>query len=929
MKLNNQRVDIFFAFALPLVAITISLLLGISLIDKATGWFGISPQTILLDHYTWLQYVAPINITLGVLLFYLGFSNRLNLPDLVNPKILLGFSVFTVVIMFLSPSAMINTMTMTGFNYIHIRSSALVVALLLWFAHIENQGKTGHYAPSPAISNIFLCVIIGLTTLLFADINGVGSSGLEVPIVIMVVGIYHYFRPLSYARLQLFIIVIGSYVLVRSGGLTEATLLVLTDSISCVFLNKIKGCHLVVGLCLIILLIVLFILASPYRFMRIISFLDPWQDPFGSGYSLVWRLLAEGNGGFLGAGWGNSITPGFQSRMGYEGILSLTIEEFGIFPLLFLSIACIWFLFRGFKLVNVRALTSHSLSILVPTLFIIHSIVFGLFANQFQIVGANFPLISFSPIMSSLYGLMFGIIARNSLSRPQSKLSINSHSIKLFTTRSVVNLTLMVVAIGTSASVLLNAIERDHLIAQLDKRTLRTKIENNGMSASTVDRNGRLLSESIEANTAVIDPYRFNKRIIDLGATYQDINQVMDSPKGNLIKSYLGYVSHKSEKIDLEKLIEIAGSGKKRFRYVSRMIEQAPPEDATKLRNQGLYFIREWTRKYYENSLMHIIGMTNIDHQYMFGLERTYQEQMSAYKTQHTLRRVSAKEERIIETVDGTAGEPLQLNIDSDLQVSLNQLLQFESHQQTGEVNEDGTGPKNEFRLETARAIVMSVDTGEVIGFVRNHSVSSDLPVMAPSKIPKVEQILDNVGLLTPQPIFCRFRVKADEYRSDQPPASACQIAFSDSQGEFSADDFKGKINDWELLALFNSTFSNGKFIKPMIVKTPKTVEHQLFSNEIASQIQHYFTPMDTKLIPYTTYQNGLRGQIFKFAKYDDSHPYGHNLFGDANAHAISYSLNGKHLMVLLTLDKQQKVNDSFFRALSFSAFNYLYRESS
>ncbi|MDR9829459.1 cell division protein FtsW [Vibrio sp. FNV 38] len=49
------------------------------------------------------------------------------------------------------------------------------------------------------------------------------------------------------------------------------------------------------------------ILAEPYRVLRVTSFLDPWQDPFGSGYQLTQSLMAFGRGEWTGQGLGNSI----------------------------------------------------------------------------------------------------------------------------------------------------------------------------------------------------------------------------------------------------------------------------------------------------------------------------------------------------------------------------------------------------------------------------------------------------------------------------------------------------------------------------------------------------------------------------------------------------------------------------------------------
>ncbi len=56
-----------------------------------------------------------------------------------------------------------------------------------------------------------------------------------------------------------------------------------------------------------ILAVVGLIAAEPYRMRRVTSFLDPWEDPFGSGYQLTQSLMAFGRGEWFGQGLGNSI----------------------------------------------------------------------------------------------------------------------------------------------------------------------------------------------------------------------------------------------------------------------------------------------------------------------------------------------------------------------------------------------------------------------------------------------------------------------------------------------------------------------------------------------------------------------------------------------------------------------------------------------
>jgi cell division protein FtsW len=76
----------------------------------------------------------------------------------------------------------------------------------------------------------------------------------------------------------------------------------------------------------------------PYRKMRVLSYLDPWKDPLGSGFHLKHSFLAFGSGGFTGQGLGGS-----QQKLFYlpephtDFIFSIVGEEFGFLGVVFLA----------------------------------------------------------------------------------------------------------------------------------------------------------------------------------------------------------------------------------------------------------------------------------------------------------------------------------------------------------------------------------------------------------------------------------------------------------------------------------------------------------------------------------------------------------------------------------------------------------------
>jgi cell division protein FtsW len=86
--------------------------------------------------------------------------------------------------------------------------------------------------------------------------------------------------------------------------------------------------------------------SSPYRLARITSFLDPWADPFNSGFQLTQSLIAIGSGGWFGAGLGGSVQKLFYLPEAHTDFLfAIYAEEFG-----FVGQVCLIALFALFAL---------------------------------------------------------------------------------------------------------------------------------------------------------------------------------------------------------------------------------------------------------------------------------------------------------------------------------------------------------------------------------------------------------------------------------------------------------------------------------------------------------------------------------------------------------------------------------------------------
>jgi cell division protein FtsW len=75
---------------------------------------------------------------------------------------------------------------------------------------------------------------------------------------------------------------------------------------------------------------------EPYRLRRIISFMDPWADPYNSGFQLTQALIAVGRGEVFGVGLGASIQKLFYLPEAHtDFIFAVLAEEFGLLGVMF------------------------------------------------------------------------------------------------------------------------------------------------------------------------------------------------------------------------------------------------------------------------------------------------------------------------------------------------------------------------------------------------------------------------------------------------------------------------------------------------------------------------------------------------------------------------------------------------------------------
>lgn len=103
----------------------------------------------------------------------------------------------------------------------------------------------------------------------------------------------------------------------------------------------------IIGLIGVIILIAI----APYRMDRITSFINPWNDPLGTGFQIIQSLYAIGPGGLLGRGYLKSIQKQFYlPEPQTDFIFSIIAEEFGIVGTIFVVFMFSFIIYRGVRI---------------------------------------------------------------------------------------------------------------------------------------------------------------------------------------------------------------------------------------------------------------------------------------------------------------------------------------------------------------------------------------------------------------------------------------------------------------------------------------------------------------------------------------------------------------------------------------------------
>lgn len=158
----------------------------------------------------------------------------------------------------------------------------------------------------------------------------------------------------------------------------------------------------------------LWYLMRDYQRQRVLTFLNPENDPLGSGYHIIQSKIAIGSGGIYGKGWLN----GTQSHLDFlpesstDFIFAVLAEEFGLVGILVLLAIYLFIILRGLYIATKAHDTYGRLlgGALTLVVFVYLFVNTGMVTGLLPVVGVPLPLVSYGG--TSLVTLMagFGIL---------------------------------------------------------------------------------------------------------------------------------------------------------------------------------------------------------------------------------------------------------------------------------------------------------------------------------------------------------------------------------------------------------------------------------------------------------------------------------------------------------------------------------------
>lgn len=151
-----------------------------------------------------------------------------------------------------------------------------------------------------------------------------------------------------------------------------------------------------------------------YQRQRVLTFLNPENDPLGSGYHIIQSKIAIGSGGIFGKGWlhGTQSQLQFLPEHATDFIFGVVGEEFGLVGCSILIMAYLFIISRCIYIsIQAQDTFSRLLSGSITMIFFISAFVnIGMVTGILPVVGLPLPLVSYGGTSMVTLIASFGIL---------------------------------------------------------------------------------------------------------------------------------------------------------------------------------------------------------------------------------------------------------------------------------------------------------------------------------------------------------------------------------------------------------------------------------------------------------------------------------------------------------------------------------------
>ena len=263
----------------------------------------------------------------------------------------LALSIFGIIMIYSSSNVWASYKYNNPYKFLIFQSIFFVIGIILIFILRKLDYKL-YYKHATKI--LFICFLLLVLVLIpgigsirngsrsWFGIGGLGIQPSELAKIGLIIFTAKYLstnekemRSIKKGVLPIFLVIIIFFSLILLEPDFGSAMVITVTLMAMIFISNAK-ISLFIGTIIVGLLgIAALVIIAPYRMARIVSFLNPWVDPLGSGFQIIQSLYAIGPGGILGMGFMNSRQKNFYlPEPQTDFIFSIISEEFGFLGVL-------------------------------------------------------------------------------------------------------------------------------------------------------------------------------------------------------------------------------------------------------------------------------------------------------------------------------------------------------------------------------------------------------------------------------------------------------------------------------------------------------------------------------------------------------------------------------------------------------------------